>query len=105
MASANQGQSRTSDQYRGQGGSEGVYEQASEAVSNVADRASEMWGDAYDQGARYYRDVGGSTIGAVLVAGAVGYAVAWLVHRNQSYSAGGRSMYSREYGRGQDRYR
>ena len=92
------------DQRAGQRGSEGIYEQASEAVSNVADRASEMWDDAYDQGARYYRDVGGSTIGAVIVAGAVGYALAWLVHGHQSYSGRGRATSYRESDRDRNRW-
>jgi len=99
MVSVTQGSGNVRDERAGQSGSEGIYEQASEAVSNVADRASEVWDDAYDQGARYYRDIGGSTIGAVIVAGAVGYALAWLVHGNQSYS--GRSLAGsyREYDR------
>jgi len=103
MASGTQGSPNVRDQRAGQSGSEGIYEQASEAVSNVADRASEMWDDAYDQGARYYRDVGGSTIGGVIIAGAVGYALAWLVHGNQSYSGRGRATSYREYGRGRNR--
>ena len=92
-----QGQSTTRDQRRGQGEAAGIYDQASEALSNVADRASGMWDEAYDQGARYYRDVGGSTIGAVLVAGAVGYALAWLIHGEQSYSGRNWSAGMRHY--------
>jgi hypothetical protein len=80
-----------------------MYEQASEAVANVADRASDMWDGAYEQGARYYRDVGGSTMGAVIVAGVVGYALAWLIHGEQAYSGRGRYMTSRHFGR--DQYR
>jgi len=103
MASGSEGSANVRDQRAGQSGSEGIYEQASEALSNVADRASEMWDDAYDQGARYYREVGGSTIGAIIVAGAVGYALAWLVHGNQSYSGRGRATSSREYDRERNR--
>jgi hypothetical protein len=36
--------------------SEGVYDQAREAMSGAADRASEMWDEAVEQGTRYYRD-------------------------------------------------
>ena len=104
MASGTQGSGNVRDQRAGQSGAEEIYEQASEAVSNVADRASEMWDDAYDQGARYYRDVGGSTIGAVIVAGAVGYALAWLVHGNQSYSGPDRATSDREYRRDRNRW-
>jgi hypothetical protein len=103
MASGTQGSANVRDQRAGQCGSEGIYEQASDAVSNVADRASEIWDDAYDQGARYYREVGGSTIGAVIVAGAVGYALAWLVHGSQSYSGRGRVTSYREYDRDRNR--
>src|SRR5215203_3349464 len=103
MAAGTQGSGNVREQRAGQSGAEGIYEQASDAVSNVADRASEMWDDAYDQGARYYRDVGGSTIGAVIVAGAVGYALAWLVHGHQSYSGPDRATSDREHGRGRNR--
>ena len=103
MATGTQGQDYVRDQGSTQGWSESAYDQASEAMSNVADRASDMWDGAYNQGARYYRDLGGSTIGAVLVAGAVGYALAWLIHGEQSYSGRGQSMRSRQYGREQNR--
>jgi hypothetical protein len=103
MASGTQGPPNLGGQRSGQSGSEGIYDRASEAVSNVADRASEMWDEAYDQGARYYRDVGGSTIGAVILAGAVGYALAWLVHGNPSYSGRGGATSSRGYDRDRNR--
>ncbi len=70
-----------------------LYGQATEAMSDVADRASEMWDEAYDQGQRYYREgsrmvgnVGGSTLAIALVAGAVGYAIAYMAHGQRSYS-------------------
>ena len=103
MASGTQGSANVREQRGAQSGSEGTYEQASEAVSKVANRASEIWDDAYDQGARYYREVGGSTIGAVVVAGAVGYALAWLVHGSQSYSGRRRVTAYREYDRDRTR--
>ena len=34
-----------------QGGAEHLYEQTRDAVSGVAERASEMWDEVYDQGA------------------------------------------------------
>jgi hypothetical protein len=60
--------------------SEGVYQQATDAMSDIADRASDMWDDAYDRGARYYRNADGGTVGAVIAAGLVGYALAYLIH-------------------------
>ena len=87
MATGTQGQRNVQGEHSDQGESEGLYERAGEALSDAADRASEMWDGAYDQGARYYRDVGGGTLGAVVVAAAVGYAVAWLIH-GQTYSRG-----------------
>ena len=67
---------------RARGGekSEGVYEQATEAMPNMADRASDMWDKAYDRGAHYYRNADGGTLGAVIAAGLVGYALAYLIH-------------------------
>ncbi len=67
-------------------GSEGVYQQATDAMSDMADRASEMWDEAYDRGARYYRDADGSAIITAIVAGAVGYGLAYLIHGYQSSS-------------------
>jgi hypothetical protein len=69
-------------------GSEALYEQASDAMSNMADRASEMWDEAYDRGARYYRDADGSAIAAAIVAGAVGYALAYLIHGSTFLGSG-----------------
>lgn len=76
-----------------QGGAEQLYDQARNAMSDVADRASEMWDDAYDQGARYYREgsravanIDGSAIAFALVAGLAGYALAYVIHGQQSYS-------------------
>lgn len=70
-----------------QSGAEHLYEQAKGAVSDVAERASEVWDDVYEQGGRYYREgtravanIDGSALAFALVAGAVGYALAYLVH-------------------------
>ena len=86
-----------------QGMSEGLYQQATDAMSNVAEGASDMWDEAYDRGARYYREADGSTLGAALIAGFVGYALAYLIHGNQPSSGRPRSAASRNYGR--DEYR
>ena len=70
-----------------------IYEQATHAMSNVADRASELWDDAYDQGERYYRqgsrvvsNMGGGTVALMLLVGTIGYALAWMIHGDQSYT-------------------
>jgi hypothetical protein len=84
-------------------GSEGLYEQASDAMSDVADRASDMWDEAYDRGARYYRDADGSAIITAIVAGAVGYGLAYLIHGYQSSSGRDWSTASRHHRRDQSR--
>ena len=63
-------------------------------MSNVADRASELWDDAYDQGERYYRqgsrvvsNMDGGTVALMLLVGTIGYALAWMIHGDQSYSS------------------
>ena len=88
MAGGMQGQSSYAPgqqpQHEKQGSSEsGV----TGAMSDMANRASEMWDDAYDQGARYYREgtravsnVDGTSISMLLLGGALGYAIAWMVH-------------------------
>jgi len=76
----------------GQRTNETVYDQAKDAMSNVADRASELWDDAYDQGERYYREgsraignMDGGTVALMLLVGTIGYALAWMIHGEQSY--------------------
>ena len=82
----------------GQGTSEGLVEQATEAVRNVASSASDLAQDAYETGARYARDgwdslpdvdrysrvvsrpVEQNPLLAILAAGAVGYLLAYLIH-------------------------
>jgi hypothetical protein len=83
-------------------GSEGFYDQASGAMSDMADRASDMWDEAYDRGARYYRDADGSVVATAIVAGVIGYALAYLIH---GYQSSGRdwSVSSRNRGSGQHR--
>ena len=48
-------------------------------MSNVADRASELWDDAYDQGERLYRqgsrvvsNMDGGTVALMLLVGTIG---------------------------------
>ena len=76
--------------------SEGFYNQATEAMSNMAESASDMWDEAYDRGTRYYRDTDGSAVVTAVVAGAIGYALAYLIHAYQSPP-------SRGYGRVENR--
>ena len=83
---------------QGQGTAEGVVGQATEAVRNVAESASDLAQDTYERGARYAREgwdslpdadrygraisrpVEQNPVLALLAAGAVGYLVAYLVH-------------------------
>ena len=84
-------------------GSEGFYDQASEAVSGMAESASDMWDEAYERGARYYRDADGSALITAIVAGAIGYGLAYLIHGYQAQWGPDRSASSRHYGRTQTR--
>jgi ElaB/YqjD/DUF883 family membrane-anchored ribosome-binding protein len=81
---------------------EGVVGQATEAVRHVAESASELAQDTYERGARYVRDgmdrypeagryisegtqavsrpVEQHPLTALLIAGAVGYLLAYLIH-------------------------
>jgi len=89
-----------------QGGAEHLYEQARDAVSGVAERASEMWDDVYDQGERYYREgsravsnIDGSALAFALIVGVAGYALAYLIHGQQSWQDNGtRRRHGREHG-------
>ena len=73
------------------GGSGSAYDQASDAMSGVAGRASDLWDDAYDQGQRYYRQ-GSRAIGALdsaafaglIAAGALGFAIAWMMFSHRT---------------------
>ena len=84
-------------------GGEGLYEQASDAMSEMADRASDMWEGAYDRGARYYRDADGSAVVTAIVAGTIGYALAYLIHVYQPSLGQDWSGTSRNHGRSQNR--
>ena len=70
-----------------QGTAEQLYDRAREAADHVADRASDLWDDTYDQGRRYYREgsravghLDGGTVATALAAAALGYALAYLIH-------------------------
>lgn len=74
-----------------QGAADQLYDKAKDATHYVADRASELWDDAYDQGRRYYRegsravgDFNGSKVTAALIAAALGYGLAYLIHSHSS---------------------
>ena len=99
---------QTSGGSQSRGGSQGSQgggsfaDQAQSAVRGVADRASDMWDDATDQGARYYRqgsraigNVDGTMAGGLFAAGAIGFALAWLIF--------GQSQASRDVSRGMSR--
>ena len=64
--------------------------------------SSELLDDAHEQGERYYRqgarpvsNIDGSRLGLLVLGGALGYGLAWLIRGQQSYS--GRSR-TRHYG-------
>ncbi|GLS66119.1 hypothetical protein GCM10007888_45010 [Methylobacterium oxalidis] len=82
--------------------SESFADQAQSAMRGVADQASDMWDSASDQGQRYYRqgsqalgNMDGATLGGLFAAGALGFAIAWLIF--------GQSSASREVARGMSR--
>jgi hypothetical protein len=93
----------------GQRGGEGFSEQAQSAMRGVADSASELWDDAYEQGGRYFRQ-GGQMVGQVepatvtgwLVAGAVGFGLAWLLFGPHTRPE---SNMTRRMSQASDRYR
>ena len=64
----------------------GLSDQVQGTVRDVAEGASEMWDEAYEQGERYYRQgrraieqTDTTTMMGWLVAGAVGFGLAWLM--------------------------
>jgi hypothetical protein len=65
-------------------------------MRDAAEGASELWNETYEQGRRYYRQgsraighVDSATVMGWLVAGAVGFGLAWLIfgHRSVDYVA------------------
>ncbi|WP_336486478.1 hypothetical protein [Methylobacterium nigriterrae] len=78
---------------QGSGSSGGVADQAKEALRNVTDRASDTWDDVSERGAHYYRqgsravgNVDSTTMTGFLIAGAIGFGIAWLIFGQRSYS-------------------
>ena len=81
-----------------QGEAQDAYGQAKDTLRNVADDAADYAGDAYDRGSAYLRD-GSRVVGsrveenplvALLIAGAVGYGLALLLHGRREAPAGPR---------------
>ena len=75
------------------GEDESFTERARDVMRGAGDDASEMWADAYEQGERYYRqgaqavgNLDGATIGGLIAAGALGFAIGWMVFGRPSYS-------------------
>ena len=88
-----------------QGSTEHVLDQVREAFNNVAESATEAAGNVYSQGERYARQLGeqypeaqryvreGQSLVAryttenpllsLVMAGAIGYALAWMIHRER----------------------
>lgn len=76
-----------------QSGGGGMADQAREAIQNVTDQASDAWDDVSKRGASYYRqgsravgDMDSSTMTGLLIAGAVGFGLGWLIFGQRSYS-------------------
>ena len=69
----------------------GLSDQVQGTVRDVAEGASELWDEAYEQGERYYRQgrraieqTDSTTLMGWLVAGAVGFGIAWLMFGHRS---------------------
>jgi ElaB/YqjD/DUF883 family membrane-anchored ribosome-binding protein len=89
----------------GQGSTEHVLDQVREALNDVAGSASEAAGNLYSRGERYVRQAGerypqaeryvregqslvtqyttGNPLLSLVMAGAIGYALAWMIHREK----------------------
>jgi ElaB/YqjD/DUF883 family membrane-anchored ribosome-binding protein len=89
----------------GQGSTEHVLDQVREALNDVAGSASEAAGNLYSRGERYVRQAGerypqaeryvregqslvtqyttGNPLLSLVMAGAIGYALAWMIHRER----------------------
>lgn len=70
---------------RMQGGRSGPPGGQGSGTGGYAEGASELWDSAYEQGERYYRrgaqavgNLEGTTLTGLIVAGAVGFGLAWL---------------------------
>jgi hypothetical protein len=72
--------------------SAGRSEQAQGALRDTTDRAAELWDEAYEQGERFYRQgsqalahVDSNTVAGWLLAGGIGFALAWLIFGQSSW--------------------
>ncbi|MGH1591030.1 hypothetical protein ACRBEV_25015 [Methylobacterium phyllosphaerae] len=92
-----QGQSgnrQGSSQHGGSSGDDaGLADQARETLRSAADRASDAWDNASEYGSRYYRqgsravsDMDNGTMTGLLIAGAIGFGLGWLIFGQQSRS-------------------
>lgn len=75
------------------GGGAGMADQARETLRTVSGQASDTWDNVSRRGAHYYRqgsravgDIDSSTMTGLLIAGAVGFGLGWLVFGQRSYS-------------------
>lgn len=102
------GTTRGGGSNQGQQDASELANKAREAARDAAGRASEALDDVYERGQRYYRqgsravsDVDGNTATALFAAGAVGFALAWLIFAQRSYSG---DYVTRGMSRSSDRY-
>ena len=73
---------------RAEGPIQDAFGQARHAARNISDGASNLAEGAYDRGGRYIRDsnrlvssqIGDNTLSALLLAGAAGYLLSYVVH-------------------------
>jgi hypothetical protein len=84
-------------------------DQAQSAMRNTADRASEVLDDVSGRGQRYLRqgsravgDLDSTTLSGFLIAGAIGFATAWLIFGRHSHSG---DYVARRMSQSSDRYR
>ena len=97
-----------------QGGNSGPSGGQHSEGGGYADQASDIWDSAYQQGERYYRrgaqavsNTDATTLG-LMIAGAVGFGLAWLVLSQRygtDYVARGMSESSDRHGRDHDQGR
>ncbi|GJD97020.1 hypothetical protein [Methylobacterium iners] len=86
---------RSGSSYNGgsSGSGAGLADQAKSVLRDATDRASETWDNASDYGARTYRqgtravgEVDATTMTGLVIAGAIGFGLAWLIFGQQSRS-------------------
>lgn len=77
------------------GSGAGLADQARETLRDATDSASDAWDNASQYGSRYYRqgrravgDMDTGTMTGLLIAGAIGFGLGWLVFDQQSRSGG-----------------